>query len=82
MSDVGIWNFSSSIHFWLSLLSASFWEKSYQAKAKELASWFWQAYKKIRMLTLCQPIAGKPRTGASFGGGQFDARGGGYEQNL
>jgi len=34
--------------------------------AKGLASWFWQAYKGLRMLTLFQPIAEMPRTGASL----------------
>ena len=33
--------------------------------AKELARWFAQAYKGLKMLTLIQPIAGMPRTGAS-----------------
>ena len=40
--------------------------------------WFWQAYKGLRMLTLVQPIAGMPRTGASSEGqlakGNFHAR--------
>ena len=49
-----------------SILSAAAVLRGGPFPVKGLASWSWQAYKGLRMLTLIQPIAGMPRTGASL----------------
>ena len=49
-----------------SILSAAAVLRGGPFPVKGLASWFWQAYKGLRMLTLLQSIAGVPRTGASL----------------
>jgi len=49
-----------------SILSAAAVLRGGPYLAKGLASWSWQAYKGLRMLTLIQPIAGMPRTGVSL----------------